>query len=74
MTIRKTDIRNYITQVAESLIEQKVCSADQLPFSLNAPGESKEFHNMVECIEEQLQDYLLELATEAVGSSLKHTV
>tara|TARA_R100000005_G_C4999331_1_gene206065 strand:- start:3071 stop:3295 length:225 start_codon:yes stop_codon:yes gene_type:complete len=74
MTIRKTDIRNNIKLVAESLIEQNICSAEQLPFSLNAPGESKEFHNMVEYIEEQLQDYLLELATTAVDQSIKHTV
>ena len=74
MTIRKTDIRNNIKLVAESLIEQNICSAEQLPFSLNAPGESEDFHNMVEFIEQQLQDYLLELATEAVGQSLKHTV
>ena len=74
MTIRKTDIRHNIICVAESLIEQKVCSAEQLPFSLNAPGESQHFHDMVACIEEQLQDYLLELATEAVGSSINQTV
>ena len=74
MTIRKTDIRNTILQVAESLVEQKICSADQLPFSLTLPGECKEFHTIVEHLEEQLQDALLEMATEAVGQSLKHTV
>lgn len=73
MTIHTTQIRKTITQVAEAMVAQNIVSADSLPFSTNAPGESQDFHNIVELVEDKLQDYLLELAESAVLANCKVT-
>jgi hypothetical protein len=71
MTIRKTTIRACLRQCAEAGLECGDYTPEQLPFNPEYAGDSPIFHDMVSEIEEQLHDYMLELAQDMISAHSK---
>ena len=71
MTIRKSTIRACLRQCAESYLDLGNCTSKQPPFNPEHAGDFPIFHDMVSKIEEQLHDYMLELAQDIIHAHTK---
>ena len=66
MSIHTTDIRTALTQCAKAAVLKHEVNAEDLPFDLNCPGDSEQFHNYVELIEQALTDQMHNMVITAI--------
>ena len=66
MSIHTTDIRTALTLCAKAAVLKHEVDAEDLPFDLNCPGNSEQFHNYVELIENALADQMHNMVITAI--------